>query len=91
LGLWATGKADKDALRSLTPWGGGWMGYGTQAEGELDSDALWLHVVPPELECDDQNPCTVDTCDAVKGCGFKPAPDGTACGSGKSCAVGICK
>ncbi|MBM4345958.1 MAG: hypothetical protein FJ100_21500 [Deltaproteobacteria bacterium] len=41
--------------------------------------------------CDDSNPCTVDVCDTAKGvCGNKPAPDGTACGTNKLCAAGVC-
>lgn len=35
--------------------------------------------------CDDQNLCTDDSCDQVKGCVFTPVPDDT------SCKVGICK
>ncbi len=44
--------------------------------------------------CDDQNPCTDDTCDGVGGCGFventADCNDGDACTSGDSCLAGEC-
>jgi MYXO-CTERM domain-containing protein len=43
-------------------------------------------------DCDDQNDCTVDTCDAVSGCKHVDAADGTACGGActGTCAAGSC-
>ncbi|MBI3206245.1 MAG: amidohydrolase family protein [Myxococcales bacterium] len=40
--------------------------------------------------CDDQNPCTADSCDPTGGCGHASVPDGTACGTGLSCSAGAC-
>ncbi len=44
--------------------------------------------------CDDQNPCTDDTCDGVGGCGFvdntASCNDDNACTSGDSCVAGAC-
>jgi hypothetical protein len=37
------------------------------------------------LSCDDNNPCTTDTCDAVKGCQHTAVPNGTACNDGNAC------
>jgi hypothetical protein len=37
--------------------------------------------------CDDQNPCTTDTC-GKSGCVFKPVAKGTACSDGNGCTVG---
>jgi hypothetical protein len=31
------------------------------------------------LDCDDQNPCTVDTCDSYVGCMHEPVAEGVAC------------
>jgi hypothetical protein len=42
-------------------------------------------------ECDDALPCTLDLCEATKGCVHKPLLDGTACGAGKVCTAGVCK
>ena len=42
--------------------------------------------------CDDDNPCTTDTCDKTKGCVNAPAKDGTTCTDGKACTTGdACK
>jgi MYXO-CTERM domain-containing protein len=35
--------------------------------------------------CDDQNPCTTDSCDKAKGCQHAAVSDGTACGDGDVC------
>src|SRR5262249_56700064 len=40
------------------------------------------------LVCDDLNPCTTDTCDAVLACLHAPVPDGTCCGVLTSCLNG---
>jgi hypothetical protein len=49
--------------------------------------------------CDDGDPCTVDTCmsseasgceEAVHWCAHSPATDGTPCGSGEVCVEGVC-
>ena len=40
--------------------------------------------------CDDKNPCTIDSCDASKGCITSTVADGTACGSGQQCSAGTC-
>ncbi len=37
--------------------------------------------------CDDKNPCTTDSCDAVKGCVYTPAA-GATCDDGNSCTTG---
>ncbi len=48
-----------------------------------------------KLACDDKNPCTVDTCDAAKGCVFKntAAPcnaDDNPCTVADTCKDGVC-
>jgi MYXO-CTERM domain-containing protein len=49
------------------------------------------------VSCDDGNPCTADSCDAVNGCVNDPAPmagmacdDGNACTMGSTCQAGSC-
>src|SRR5262249_20740471 len=37
------------------------------------------------LNCDDHNPCTVDSCDPVAGCVHTNVADGTACNDGNAC------
>lgn len=55
-------------------------------EGACISDA--------SLECDDANPCTVDTCDPATGCTYGPAEalcsDGSACTVIDKCLDGEC-
>ncbi|HOX43317.1 MAG TPA: hypothetical protein PK668_06955 [Myxococcota bacterium] len=45
--------------------------------------------------CDDQNPCTDDTCDPATGCEHSPGTagceDGDACTAGDACAAGVCQ
>jgi hypothetical protein len=46
-----------------------------------------------DLDCDDDNPCTADTCDATTGCVHTPAANGIACSGCKSagtCQGGVC-
>ncbi|MSP93180.1 MAG: hypothetical protein EXR79_15500 [Myxococcales bacterium] len=46
-------------------------------------------------ECDDTNPCTVDSCDGKSGCVWAGAPgpcdDGNKCTAGDACGAGKCK
>ncbi len=46
------------------------------------------------IPCDDQNPCTEDSCDAVAGCTFLPVDascdDGNPCTQGDGCSQGLC-
>src|ERR1051325_3774488 len=37
------------------------------------------------LDCNDNNPCTADTCDPLLGCQHAPVVDGTACNDGDAC------
>lgn len=54
--------------------------------GECDSGA--------PVNCDDKNPCTVDICEALKGCTYKaatgPCDDGNPCTVGDICQGGYC-
>jgi hypothetical protein len=47
-----------------------------------------------QLDCDDQNPCTNDSCDAEAGCGHQDneadCDDGNACTLEDGCAAGAC-
>ncbi len=47
------------------------------------------------LDCDDQNTCTADSCDALNGCQYLnlevSCDDGNACTVGDSCADGACQ
>jgi hypothetical protein len=42
------------------------------------------------LDCDDQNPCTEDSCDSGSGCKNEVLAEGTSCGSGRTCQDGLC-
>jgi MYXO-CTERM domain-containing protein len=37
------------------------------------------------LDCNDADPCTLDMCDAAKGCSNPQAPPGTSCSDGDAC------
>jgi len=48
-----------------------------------------------KLACDDQNPCTTDSCSAATGCVFAAAPgkacdDGDSCTANDACSAGAC-
>ncbi len=59
------------------------------ATGECQEDGL-----PNSAACDDNNPCTTDTCHPFFGCvnlgNADPCNDGNACTSGDSCSGGEC-
>jgi hypothetical protein len=40
------------------------------------------------VDCDDNNPCTVDTCDPTTGCVHTPVTNGTLCDDGDPCTLG---
>jgi len=46
------------------------------------------------LNCDDHNPCSLDSCDSLTGCQHEYQPDGTSCGGGlcgpSTCLDGFC-
>ena len=42
-------------------------------------------------DCNDGNPCTVDSCDDVLGCSNVAEPDFTPCGEGYECIGGVCQ
>jgi hypothetical protein len=43
------------------------------------------------LDCEDGDPCTIESCDPVLGCQHLPAPNGTPCGPpGTACEQGVC-
>ncbi len=47
------------------------------------------------MDCDDRNPCTIDSCDSLTGCVHVPAPpgpcdDGSVCTTGDACVAGEC-
>jgi len=48
-----------------------------------------------KIACDDKNPCTIDSCDATKGCTTTPeaaiaCDDGTKCTENDTCKSGVC-
>ncbi|HZP41417.1 MAG TPA: hypothetical protein VFD84_07880 [Candidatus Binatia bacterium] len=51
----------------------------------------------PQRDCDDHNPCTLDSCDAALGCVHDPLEDGVACSPASggtntgTCQQGICR
>ncbi len=51
--------------------------------------------VGASVDCDDGQPCTLDTCDAATGCSSAaqvgPCDDGSACTVGDTCSGGDCK
>jgi len=46
---------------------------------------------PVATNCDDGDPCTIDSCDPIKGCLHVTAPDGTPCGDCRQCVSGCCQ
>jgi hypothetical protein len=70
-------------------WGDGWIsridawGNQTCAQGGSCGGKTLMF-------CDDGNPCTADTCDAMNSCKQTNLADGVVCGTGKSCTAGVC-
>ena len=65
------------------------------ADGSVctDKDACLGGVcsVGKPISCDDNNPCSTDTCDVKTGCGYAKVADDTTCGNGLVCKVGVCQ
>jgi hypothetical protein len=63
----------------------------TQVDKCIDGVCTGLN----QLICNDNNPCTDDSCDAVAGClktqNTAPCEDGSQCTVGDTCAGGVCK
>ncbi len=53
-------------------------------EGQATGDAVAAPLCP-DLDCEDDNPCTVDDCEEGKGCVHTPVADGTPCDDGEEC------
>ena len=47
-------------------------------------------VQDPAPNCDDNNPCTTDSCDPINGCQYTNLADGHECGLCKMCQNGTC-
>jgi hypothetical protein len=64
---------------------------GTCDDGDLctvdDTCELGVCVGGVQVPCDDQNPCTADSCDPVLGC-QATSDDGASCDDGSLCSVG---
>jgi len=54
---------------------------------ETCGGASGCHAGTP-LSCDDDNPCTADSCDAQLGCLHVPVTNGTSCSDGDACTQG---
>ena len=53
-------------------------------------------VAGESLVCDDENPCTDDSCDSILGCQYAPdngnsCDDGNVCNGGETCSSGDCE
>ncbi len=64
----------------------------------LNDGGVGVTLVPQEVcfsdaDCDDSNPCTLDTCDPATGqCHSTPVPDGQPCDDNNLCTIGnICQ
>jgi uncharacterized repeat protein (TIGR01451 family) len=68
---------------------------GDECNGDETCQAGVCSGAPP-VNCDDGNPCTTDTCDAVLGCqnipvsNGSPCLDGNLCNGAESCQAGTC-
>ncbi|MBK8258650.1 MAG: MYXO-CTERM sorting domain-containing protein [Polyangiaceae bacterium] len=69
---------------------------GDLCNGTETCDAAGLCQPGTQLDCDDQNPCTVDACAAATGCEYMDVADGSACSDGdlcngdEQCSAGAC-
>ena len=55
------------------------------AETGTSGDVVEPVLLCPDLDCEDDNPCTVDDCEEGKGCVHTPVADGTPCDDGEEC------
>lgn len=70
--------------------------YSTDSPGSAPADCLVLHTCSNDADCDDESPCTADSCNASGVCLHLPAPgaacdDGIWCNGDETCtALGFC-
>lgn len=87
----ATGACEFPPLATGAPCSDGDLCNGTER------CAAGLCLSGPDLSCDDANPCTVDSCNALLGCTHDSAADGTSCADAnlcngsESCLAGVCQ
>ncbi len=64
-------------------------GPGGGGGGTMTTTMSTLGCGPAEMpkDCDDGNPCTIDTCEEGV-CSYEPAPEGTSCGDASACNGG---
>lgn len=62
----------------------------TDAWGNVSCAEAGACAVIAAESCSDGNLCTVDSCDAEKGCTHDEREDGVACATGKTCTAGVC-
>jgi hypothetical protein len=61
-------------------------------EGNLAVTLYPFFACTANQDCNDQQPCTLDTCDPLRGCLFSGADtDGRTCGPGLLCSGGVCR
>jgi hypothetical protein len=66
---------------------------GNSCNGNETCDGSGACKAGPTPDCDDKNPCTVDSCLTAGGCGHVAGNDGAACvvsGAAGSCTAGAC-
>lgn len=61
------------------------------AWGNADCFEAGLCAALSQGDCSDDNPCTLDWCAPKTGCTHAPLKEGASCGSGATCAAGVCK
>lgn len=67
-------------------------GEGEDDQGEDNDDSGQGRNLCAKVECDDDNPCTVESCVSATGhCAYENRPDGTACGEKMFCSTGVCE
>lgn len=71
---------DTEAEGSICGTGDICTGLGTCISGEC--------VYSGGLTCDDEQPCTEDSCDPTEGCIYEPLPEGSSCDDGFFCWTG---
>lgn len=62
---------------------------GECSRGVCDPTLGCFNVADPNL-CDDDDPCTADSCDVAGGCSSEPMPEGSGCGEFPACTAGTC-
>ncbi len=81
---WFVSSSEYQGIANAAFWA---VQFSTGTVGAINdgTKVMCTRLVSSQIECDDAEECTADSCDPATGCDFAPVTDGTACDDGNAC------